>query len=134
MTAKTLLYFGCIGRTGHHLWVDEYTTVNEYNQIQLLGFKLPKPEIWPSIDCGYTPKGTVAQGAAKQTIVDQFHIISWHDYTVDKRANSNSAFIGVGYESCSDILLAGAAKFPSVVAGQIGALVFVEEIDAPIQK
>ena len=79
------------------------------------------------IDGEHTPKDTIDQGTAGEVILGNYRIIAWHDYTGDSRPGSNSALVGLGYESRDEMLIAAAVKFPSIMKRQKGPLKFVEE-------
>ncbi len=119
---KTLLYFGCLRESGHYLFADESgrSLCKKKDVEAIVGF-LPDGILW-EIDGKFTPKSTSEQGSYREVIVGQFRIISWHDYTVDRRHGSNSSLLGVGYESSDDMFADAAVRFPSVMRRQTRTL------------
>lgn len=122
---KHLFYFGCIRSVGHYFYASESdcSIRNPTTLGRRIGAEIPYGEaIFWKIDGGYAPKSSIGQGAYKESFVDPFRIIAWHDYTVDRRPGSNSALLGVGYDSVAEMLADAAIKFPSVMARQTGLL------------
>lgn len=113
MTDRRTYYFGCIGVAGHymhpHIRRGELPGVN-YKVIQY-------------IDGIYTPGESTDQGAAQFSMVGPLTIIAWHDYTVDKRPESNSVIIGYGFtgtraEMIWDMIKDFSIRFPQVLKRQ----------------
>lgn len=109
---KEVFYFGCIGQLGHYLFkagygsVDARAYIHRYpnNNVSFLQF----------IDGIYTPAKTKEQGKYQVTQIGDNCIISWHDYTMDKRPGSNSNVIGIGYNNPEELLTDAINLFPSV--------------------
>lgn len=76
----------------------------------------PIPEA--QIDGRFTPKSTTEQGLYTQTQQQDWLILAWHDYTVDKRLGSNSVLLGQGYASAAELIADARIKFPSVMRRQ----------------
>lgn len=74
-----------------------------------------------AIDGTFTPLIS-GQGAYKESIVPPFRIVAWHDYTVDSRPGSNSALLGIGYESADEMLNDAINHFPAVMQRQTSPL------------
>lgn len=111
---KTLMYFGCIRTLGHYLWQHE----GSYRDSRLIRINGVNTKILNFIDGTFTPGSTSQQGLYNESIVPPFRIVSWHDYTVDKRPGSNSNLIGIGYESAEQMIDDAYQKFPSVMNRQ----------------
>lgn len=125
---KKLLYFGCLQDVGHYLW-DGEDSCSIYGAESLekrTGIRAYSDDIFWGIDGRYVPKGTKAQGAAKETIVSPFRIVAWHDYSIDSRGASNSALLGFEYESAEEMLADAVVQYPSVMKRQTKPIEFVE--------
>lgn len=90
MSKKKLFYFGCIDVAGHYL----FPALRDADKDQMPGTNF---KVIQYIDGLYTPGEYGPQGSAQFTQVGPLSIISWHDFTVDKRPGSNSNIIGYGY-------------------------------------
>jgi len=107
--SKTLLYFGCIGRPGHYLFSSEgYSTDNHTRLIPGISEKL-----LGNMDSVFPPADTRA-GIYNDCVVPPVRIVSWWDYSVDKRPGSNSNLIGYGYSLAEEMIDDAYKKFPSV--------------------
>lgn len=117
---RWLLYFGCLRETGHYMFYSEHAQmINDPTDLEKkTGIKANLKSIFWGIDGGFVPEGTIKQGDAKESVVPPFRIVAWHDYTIDKRGKSNSAFLGVGYGSAEEMLADAAFMFPSVIKRQ----------------
>jgi hypothetical protein len=114
---KHLLYFGCIGRTGHYLHLNEHETCRDW----WLRENLPtvNPNLEMRMDGTFTPAGIVEkEGIYRESIVPPLRIVAWWDRSLDNRFASNSALIGVGYASAEEMLDAAVKLYPSVMARQ----------------
>lgn len=87
---RKLFFFGCIDGIGHYWYKDTGTRPAE----------LPE-SIYNGIDGVFAPKNNTAQGVASFTKTKGVYVLAWHDYTVDKRGNSN--IVGWGYHEHPDI-------------------------------
>lgn len=115
---KKLLYFGCIGDKGHYLWSSEHSHIANRSALKsITGIEGVTDRFLLSIDGTYAPLIST-QGAYKESFVPPFRIIAWHDYTVDSRPGSNSALLGIGYDSTDEMLNDAINHFPSVMKRQ----------------
>jgi len=115
---KKLLYFGCIGEKGHYLWVNEHDRCHNCSTLKALtGIEDVTDQFIHTIDGTFVPVVT-DQGAYRVSIVPPFTIVAWHDYTVDQRSGSNSALLGVGFNSPDEIIDEANQQFPSVMKRQ----------------
>lgn len=116
-----LLYFGCLFRPGHYLFLSENgTTIQNASSLErFCGIRGQVTDRFiQCIDGLFTPVRT-GQGIYKISHVPPFLIVAWHDYTVDKRPGSNSALLGVGFTHAEEMFAAARLKFPSVMARQM---------------
>jgi hypothetical protein len=116
MSNKKLFYFGCIGACGHYL----FPALRDADKEQMPGVNF---KVIQYIDGLYTPSEYGQQGAAQFTQVGPLSIISWHDFTIDKRPGSNSNIIGYGYtgdqkQIIEDMFNDFKIKFPQVYKRQ----------------
>lgn len=116
---RCLLYFGCVGRSGHYLFGKGEVSVKQYD----LRFPDANHHLVEAfyrggmLDGVLTPKDA-AQGKYQESIIPPFRLVAWGDYTVDSRGGSNSVLIGYGYESAEQMLDDAPKCFPSVMARQ----------------
>ena len=103
---KKLLYFGCIGQAGHY-WFENDNATMSYKD---------RPTF--PIDGEYVPKGSAEQGTAREAILGNYRIVAGNDYTGDSRLGSNSALVGLGYETKEEMLADAVTQFPSVMRRQ----------------
>lgn len=117
-TMKKMFYFGCIGQAGHYFWINEREKVHHYRT-----FDSRIPITFPmAMDGIFVPGDTNRQGVYKESLVPPCRIIAWHDYTGDSRPGSNSALIGIGYESADEMLADAINHFPTVMKRQTAPL------------
>lgn len=116
---KKLLYFGCIKECGHYLWVSERENVCNCSALKRYsGIDGVTDRFLNGIDGTYVPGTTQEQGVYQESIVPPFRIVAWHDYTVDRRPGSNSAILGIGYDSAVEMLADAVEYFPLVMKRQ----------------
>lgn len=103
----TDLYFGCSNReVGHHLIGDESDRKELEEKIGFGGF-----------DTCLAPMGTRGYGARFWYITDlDLYAVSFWDYTVDTRPNSNSIFFTDQKMDVSEMLPYFESKFPEIYA------------------
>jgi hypothetical protein len=119
---KRMLYFGCLVKKGHYLWATESCHIANRSALKSVSaIDDVTDEFLISLDGAFTPLIS-AQGAYKESLVPPFRIIAWHDYTVDSRPGSNSALLGIGYESTDEMLDDAINHFPSVMKRQTSPL------------
>lgn len=114
--SDTVLYFGAIGRAGHYVWMNEHQTSRDH-------WNAVGP--WKQIDGALTPgrrsrSGRLEtrgeQGDAALHHKDGWTALAFHDFTVDERGGSNSAFFVHRADLTADeVLDAARAVFPRVV-------------------
>lgn len=114
MADKKLFYFGCIGGAGHYLWESNSSKLYDPRVIRTDGVNW---SLLGHIGGVYTRPG-LPEGVYNECIIPPLRVLAWHDYSVDKRGNSNSALIGYGYSSADEMLDDAAKKFPSVMNRQ----------------
>lgn len=112
---KRLWYFGPIGQPGHYLWTNENRNATEHSIAVELSCN---PGLLRHIDSTFPPGHTQHEGLYNDCMVPPFRIVAWWDRSVDKRPGSNSALIGVGYESAEEMIDAALKQFPSVMKRQ----------------
>lgn len=108
---KKLIYFGCIGTIGHHLYGKDVTGSHRVNIPNL------NPEVIKFIDGTFTPANRT-EGIYNESIVPPVRIVAWWDYSVDNRQGSNSVLIGYGYDSAEEMIDAAYQIFPGVMKRQ----------------
>ena len=119
---KKLLYFGCIGQSGHYLWVSEHYSVSNVSALKHhTGITMVNERFLHFMDGAFVPPSG-KQGVFRESIVPPFRIIAWSDYTVDSRPGSNSALLGYGYANADEILIDAINHFPSVMQRQTSPL------------
>jgi hypothetical protein len=114
-----MIYFGCIGETGHFLHRPDLRHSSAGSQSVLA-----QAGIWPKCDGGFCPgmeeaggkhhKVEQVEGAAKVTHLDGWTILAFWDRSVDHRRNSNSAFIERGTLSFDEMVSRAKKAFPTV--------------------
>ncbi len=119
MRPLILLYFGCIGDAGHHLWVSESRQVANITALRRY-HPLPgvSEDFLRHIDQTFCPSVSVPDGVYRVSYVPPFRIIAWRDRSVDSRSGSNSALLGVGYETAEELIGEARQQFPSVISRQ----------------
>lgn len=109
LTDKKLWFFGCIGQPGHYWFGD-----CNYRGPAIEGVN---KQLFAVIDSTFPP-GITTQGIYNDVVVDKVRIVSWWDYTGDKRPGSNSNLVGVGYESAEQMIDDAINKFPQAMSRQ----------------
>lgn len=106
-----MFYFGCWGDTGHYLWNrergrpgDEECPFNPWTKGDV------------QIDGGFCPRNGQVQGEATVTVKNEWTILAFWDRSVDRRPNSNSAFIERGAFTFDEMVARARAEFPTVWA------------------
>ena len=120
---KKLVYFGCRKQVGHH-----YHSANNGVISPLYvaaNFRDVPPTVFEILDKLFLPSNA-GQGCATYVRINNTDIIQWHDYTVDRRPGSNSAFIYSGFIHIREMLDLANINFPDVITRQllVGGLPF----------
>lgn len=105
-----MLYFGCVGGPGHHLFAPN---------LRWLGSResLPRSAHPGALDGALLDKGpgtSQTQGAAVLRHKDGWTFLAFWDRSVDKRAGSNSVFLAPGTHDFRAMVEAAKEIFPSV--------------------
>jgi hypothetical protein len=101
-------YFGCGERAGHHLWVEGERPESAYGMAY---------RDWRNMSDGlFPPRRTSKQGAAALHFVHGYTVLSFWDYTVDSRPQSNSTFFLPGRMNFDTALAEAQKRFPWVFA------------------
>jgi hypothetical protein len=114
---QVLLYFGCIGQTGHYLFIEGEASLNSNYAASLAkSIKGLNPMVFlPSLlDGFFVPTGA----GYRESIIPPVRIVSWIDNSVDHRGGSHSTFVGYGYRTAEELLDDAVVKFPSVMKRQ----------------
>ena len=112
---KRLFFFGCSNdRKGHYWFAENERSISDYQVVGPLGVK---KELIERLDNTFTP-ASGKQGIYKVSSVPPVMIISWADYTVDQRGNSNSNIVGIGYFGSHEMLEDAQKQFPNFMARQ----------------
>jgi len=117
-------YFGCWQQSGHFLRTPDGDGGCHWRHAD----SLLRDGVVPwgyKIDGTLTPKTTTKQGAAALHHLDGWTALACHDYTVDSRGNSNSAFVFDAVLDFDQALTAAREHFPKVVE-RVGPIVLVE--------
>jgi len=113
---KQLYYFGCIGIIGHHFFNSGGREISS-KDIKIHGLS---EDLLRCIDGTYPPSTDLTMGRYVEVVFRQLNviIISWWDYSVDKRVKSNSNLIAYGYSSTEEVIADAKLKFPMVMNRQ----------------
>lgn len=112
-----ILFFGCYGRVGHHLWapgglhVPHARVPDALRPNRLDGVLAPKDE-------------RQLERRARLHHIDGWTVVAWWDRSVDTRMGSNSAFLMRGTHDFHAVLLAAGEAFPELLP-RFAGLAFV---------
>ena len=125
-----VLYFGCLGGTGHHLW-----------QPPGIGFHAHRVLPWESVDATLPPqknpsKGMYSaieapQGHASLRYKDGWTALAFWDRSVDTRSGSNSNFFVRGDHTFDEMVKIAKDAFPRVWSRFPFEVVLVEVFGQP---
>src|SRR5438128_5998 len=113
-----MLYFGCWSGSGHFLY-DKYGNYVRsgcpFHHVMMGSGRISSG---PGLDGGYCPQTKAYQpkGVAKLTHISDWTIIAFYDRSMDKRYNSNAAFLTKGTHTFEEMVEAAKAQFPGIWA------------------
>jgi hypothetical protein len=113
--SKLLLYFGCVREAGHHLWANESRSMRPE---QIAAQYDINPNLLRNLDATFPPGHAQHECIYNTCVIHPIRIIAWWDRSLDKRPGSNSALIGIGYNSADDMFIDAETQFPSVMKRQ----------------
>lgn len=106
----TLLYFGCIGESGHYLWSSPYRRTRDIDETPW-GMKIDGKLCPPADPWG---RNGQPQGRAALHHKDGWTALAFWDRSVDKRPGSNSVFVADECLSFDQIVTVAKERFPGV--------------------
>lgn len=124
MTARDVLFFGCIPGHGHHLWTPEFKMLMHAD---IRGFPWTMgeldPSCYPDRHGGRTPaldawmaSEAQREGEAVLTEKGGWTRLGWADRSVDTRRGAHADLFAPGAMSFDEMLSLGRRWFPSVMA------------------
>lgn len=111
-----VLYFGCWGRVGHHLWTPQREMLRYHDRLpsdrtpwdgQLDGGLPPRPD---------GPHSEAPNGQAALHQKDGWTALAFWDNSVDTRGNSHSTFLFEGTCDFDAALASAREQFPTIFA------------------
>ena len=110
---KKLYYFGCIGKPGHHFYLNDTCRIRP----EVVDIPRLNQAVLNSI--GSFPPKDRSDGYYNECTVPPVKIVAWWDNSVDKRPGSRSVLIGYGYASAEEMINDAYDRFPSVMKRQL---------------
>lgn len=121
------LYFGCVGRVGHYVYVPgDHGPVTPH-------FMRGRKLTWTTIcdgglmDCNREEQ---IEGVATWSHIKGYSIVSFWDRTVDSRFGSSSSFLVRGMHSFSEVIEAAREVFPSIFKRFKFNITLIEKVPA----
>jgi hypothetical protein len=109
------VFFGCWdAHLGHFLWLPNGKQPDYRDDSGTFGYNRAGP--FERIDGQLPPKSTTAQSAALLHHRDGWTALAMHDYSQDKRGNSNANFIFDADLDFDAALAAARERFPAITA------------------
>lgn len=115
---KQLFYFGCMNGPGHY-WHSITNCVDDRHVARVLGINY---QIVKFFDATFAPP-KMLENQYTANLLGPISIVAWWDNSVDPRPNSNSGFIGKGYNGPNELLADAADLFQVVIKRQRAALI-----------